>query len=300
MALRELTAGGIDLYKTLRSVSFLGGDPTCHLQPGRFQRATLTPDGPGSVVVQWDGNKARAQAWGAGANWLIHGAGRLLGMEDDLSTFNPTHHTIRRVYSQNAGLRIGATHTLWHDMAASILQQRVTTKAAAQQWRAMVRAWGEAAPGEVDLLLPPAPALVARKGYFEFHPFGIERQRAETLIRAAREVTRIGNAGDVGFMTSAQLIARLRHLKGIGPWTSNFVCVTTLGDPDVVVPGDFHLPSTVSWALEREPRADDDRMLELLEPFAGHRWRVVRLLMVAGIQAPKFGPKGRKLDIRRL
>ena len=53
--------------------------------------------------------------------------------------------------------------------------------------------------------------------------------------------------------------------------------------------GDYHLPNTVAWALAGEARADDDRMLELLAPFAGQRGRVVRLLKAGGISAPKFG-----------
>ena len=63
------------------------------------------------------------------------------------------------------------------------------------------------------------------------------------------------------------------------------------GDPDVVSVGDVHLPSTVSWALAGEPRATDERMLELLEPFRGQRGRVVRWIESAGIQAPRFGPR---------
>ena len=33
------------------------------------------------------------------------------------------------------------------------------------------------------------------------------------------------------------------------------------------------------------------RMLDLLEPYQGHRARVLRLLLAAGIEAPRFGPK---------
>jgi hypothetical protein len=32
-------------------------------------------------------------------------------------------------------------------------------------------------------------------------------------------------------------------------------------------------------------------MLELLEPYRGHRARVIRLIGVAGIMAPRFGPR---------
>lgn len=66
---------------------------------------------------------------------------------------------------------------------------------------------------------------------------------------------------------------------------------SAMGDPDAVAVGDYHIPNTVSWALANEPRADDARMLELLEPFAGHRGRVTMLLKFGGISAPKYGPR---------
>ena len=41
----------------------------------------------------------------------------------------------------------------------------------------------------------------------------------------------------------------------------------------------------MAWALAGEPRADDARMLELLEPYRGQRGRVQRLLEVGRIDA---------------
>jgi hypothetical protein len=47
----------------------------------------------------------------------------------------------------------------------------------------------------------------------------------------------------------------------------------------------------VAWALAREPRGSDERMLELLEPYRPHRGRVQQLLEVSGVRAPAFGPR---------
>ena len=84
---------------------------------------------------------------------------------------------------------------------------------------------------------------------------------------------------------------RLRSLPGIGAWTAAEVVRCAFGDPDAVSVGDFHIPNTVAWALAGEPRADDARMLELLEPYRGQRGRVQRLLEVGGIVAPRYGPR---------
>ncbi|MBA3235486.1 MAG: DNA-3-methyladenine glycosylase 2 family protein, partial [Chloroflexi bacterium] len=67
---------------------------------------------------------------------------------------------------------------------------------------------------------------------------------------------------------------------------------------DAVSVGDFHLPNLVSFALAGEPRSDDARMLELLEPFRGQRARVIRLLELSGIRIPRYGPRlsGRRIE----
>ena len=92
--------------------------------------------------------------------------------------------------------------------------------------------------------------------------------------------------------------ARLTAVPGIGPWTAAEVGIRALGDPDAVSVGDFHLPNLVSFALAGEPRADDARMLELLEPFRGQRARVIRLLELSGIRIPRYGPRlsGRRIE----
>ena len=41
-------------------------------------------------------------------------------------------------------------------------------------------------------------------------------------------------------------------------------------------------------------------MLELLEPYAGHRGRVVRLVKAAGIGPPRHHPAPTRFDISRI
>jgi 3-methyladenine DNA glycosylase/8-oxoguanine DNA glycosylase len=86
-------------------------------------------------------------------------------------------------------------------------------------------------------------------------------------------------------------------MPGIGPWTAAEVAVRALGDPDAVSVGDFNLPNLVAFALAGEVRGSDARMLELLEPYRGQRARVIRLLELSGLRAPRFGPR---LSVRRI
>jgi hypothetical protein len=49
----------------------------------------------------------------------------------------------------------------------------------------------------------------------------------------------------------------------------------------------------VAWALAREDQGTEDRMLQLLEPFAGHRGRVCRLIVTSRIRRPRHAPRQR-------
>jgi 3-methyladenine DNA glycosylase/8-oxoguanine DNA glycosylase len=86
----------------------------------------------------------------------------------------------------------------------------------------------------------------------------------------------------------------------MGPWSAAEIARVALGDADAVSIGDYHLPHQVSWALAGEPRGSDERMLELLEPYRGHRCRVLRLLFAAGIEAPRYGPRLPLQDVARM
>jgi len=136
--------------------------------------------------------------------------------------------------------------------------------------------------------LPPAPATLAGLPYYTFHPLGVERRRADLIRRVAARAAWFEAIVDLPLPAA---YARLTAIPGIGPWTAGEVAVRALGDVDAVSVGDFHLPNLVSYALAGEPRATDARMLELLEPYRGHRAIVIRLLELSGIQAPRYGPR---------
>jgi 3-methyladenine DNA glycosylase/8-oxoguanine DNA glycosylase len=155
----------------------------------------------------------------------------------------------------------------------------VTFRDAARAHWGLVGRLGAAAPGPPGLLLPLAPSDWLRLADLDLRRAGIDGQRARTVRAAARAARRVGSTFDVD---PAAASAVLGAVPGCGPWTVGITMGFVLGDPDAVPVGDLHLPHEVGWALAGEPRASDARMLELLEPYRDHRFRVLRLLLAAG------------------
>jgi 3-methyladenine DNA glycosylase/8-oxoguanine DNA glycosylase len=169
-----------------------------------------------------------------------------------------------------------------------VLAQRVTGFEARRAYIQLVERWGEPAPGPGGLLLQPRPEVIAELGYYDLHLIGMEKKRGDTLKRVCAHGHRLEDAAAGG---PTALRERLESIPGVGLWTSAEVARVALGDADAVSVGDYHLKHLVSYALAGEERGSDARMLELLEPYAGHRGRVCRLLEVARVGAPRRAPR---------
>jgi 3-methyladenine DNA glycosylase/8-oxoguanine DNA glycosylase len=295
------------LRRTLSVHRAGAGDPTVRTGDGWWVRATLTPDGPGTLLLRWRRDPAPpgeagldAAAWGPGADWLLAGVPALVGDGDRAVEFDTADPAVARALRAHRLARIGASRTAWHQLLPTIIAQRITAGEAIRQWAGLCRELGEPAPGPSPvsdgLLLPPAPASLYRRPAWWFHPLGIESKRARALTELARHADRLWQWTDGG---PAVLGDRLALVRGIGPWTIGSVLGPVLGDPDAVPVGDYHFPNTVAWALAGEPRADDARMLELLEPYRGQRGRVLWAIVSTAGKAPAFGPRQRILPMAR-
>lgn len=286
LAFSIIPHGRLDLGLTIAPVGHGSGDPTLRIGPHGVWRATRTPDGPITLQLRMRGGEVLVSAWGPATGLARQLALRIAGQDDDPAALRPSHRVIRDLARRFAGVRMTATGNVWEALAPAVIEQKVTGSEAFRAWRLLVAAYGEAAPGPPGMLLAPPPSTIASLPYHAFHRFGIERRRADTLRRVAalgdrlRAVTR-----------TSELERLLRPIRGIGPWTIAEVARVAFGDPDAVSVGDYHVPNLVSWALAGEPRGDDARMLELLEPYRGQRGRVQRLLEVSGIRAPRYGPR---------
>ena len=100
-------------------------------------------------------------------------------------------------------------------------------------------------------------------------------------------------------MSRADARRRLSALPGVGAWTVAEIERIVYGDPDAVRPNDFHLPHTVAWVLAGERRATDERMMELLEPYRGHRARAALLIELCAEGAPRRAPRQRIRNFTR-
>ncbi len=112
----------------------------------------------------------------------------------------------------------------FRELAEAVINQQLSTKAAATIWRHFSELLG----GQIT------PEKVLSLSTDEMRTAGVSRQKASYLHAMAQAIV----DGEVALaelpnLTDAEVITELTKLKGIGPWTAEMFLMFTLGRPDV-------------------------------------------------------------------
>lgn len=280
------------LGATIGGLRHGGQDPTFRVVGGTFWLGQATPAGPATLALTarpTDGS-VRARAWGEGAQWSLEHVPDLLGAGDDPRGFVPHHDVVARAWRSFGGWRVPRSHLVVQSLVPACIEQRVTGKEAFAGHARLVRRFGTAAPGpgaDLGLYVPPAPRAWATIPSWEWLQAGVDRSRSAPVMRAAQVAGRLEECAGLPLPAAH---TRLRAIPGVGEWTAAETAQRALGDADAVSFGDYHVAKDIGFALTGTP-VDDDGLRELLEPYAGHRFRVQGLLGLAGIHRPRRGPR---------
>lgn len=269
-------------------------DLTCRAEgrgSGRWWLAWPTPAGPVTGrFEQLGARRVEITAWGPGAPWLIDQSAALLGDHDDTSGFIPAHPLIAELWRRFQGWRVPMSGLVVAALVPTIIEQKVTGREAFGGQRRLIRRYGTPAPGPgqaLGLAVAPDARSWARIPSWAWLRAGVDQGRADTIMRA---LVSPGRLDECARLPLGEAHRRLRSIPGIGVWTVAEVAQRALGDADAVSFGDYHVAKNIGWALVGE-ELDDDALAELLEPYAGHRYRVQRLIELAGITRPRKGAR---------
>ena len=285
--------GPVSAALTLAMLRRGPGDPTFRADSSStIWRTTRQPSGPATYRIrQQSSATVTCDVWGPGAADVVASFDDLLGARDDHAAFEPRLPVLAEAHRRLAGLRTPRTGRVLEALIPAVLEQRVQTIDAHAAWRRLLLAHGEPAPGPAPagMRVPPSPAGWLAIASWDWQRAGIDPGRARTARACADVAARLEECADMPADAAAR---RLTAIPGVGAWTAAEVAQRALGDSDAVSVGDFHLARQVGLALVGKP-VDDAAMLELLAPWAPHRYRVVRLLTVTGMgtrprRAPRF------------
>lgn len=218
-----------------------------------YARGLALPSGPGAVHLQITDRAIEAEFEVTHPDDLsaaVELVRRVFDLDTDAATIDRhlSHDPLLApLVVETPGLRLPGTFNPFEAAVRAIVGQQVSVAGARTVLGRIVAAHGD----EIDLSMArefgirrlfPTPAALAQAD-----PTGFSMPQSR-----ARTITSIATAVDSGELVLALANPTLRTdllaLKGIGPWTADYIRMRALGDPDVLLATDL----VIARVIERD------------------------------------------------
>ncbi len=206
---------------------------------------------------------------------------RLLGLGADaagLARRATRDPVVARLVAGRRGLRVPLTATPFEALVWAILGQQINLAFAATLRRRVIAASGRRHHG--GMIAHPTAADVARLPARDLAAMRISTAKVRYLLDAASAIA----TGELPLDRLADLPkpeaeARLMAVRGIGPWTANYVLLRGFGFGDCVPVGDSGLAAALQrfYDLDHRPAAaETERLMAVFAPYRSlatcHLW----------------------------
>ncbi len=196
----------------------------------------------------------------------------LLGLDEDATAFARLARKLglARLVAGRHELRISRTPSVYDGLLWSIIGQQINFPFACQLKRRLVERVGT--PAGDGLYALPTPAAVAALEPADLLPLQFSRQKADYVIMTSRLIAE----GKLDLealrgMSATRAERTLLAVRGLGPWSVNYLMMRSLGFPDCVPLGDTGVTSGLKALLKLEERPDIDATRRLMAMFSPYR-----------------------------
>ncbi|MCP3959530.1 MAG: DNA-3-methyladenine glycosylase 2 family protein [bacterium] len=269
-------------FQSDRALRYLGRDPRSaseRVDGRRVAFTTYARGEPVAVRVELKQREAHCRFEGPNVDQerdapVVHGRLlRVLGLVSDPRPFErraSRDDVVARLIRGRRGLTIPQTPTVFDALVWVIAGQQVSLPVAFSMRRRLTRHAG-ARLGD-GLHAPPTAAAVAALEERELHGLGFSRRKTEYLLGIARATARGSLEPERLAETSATRVERrLLAIRGLGPWSVNYLMMRSLALADCVPVGDAALTRNLKRFFGLDSRPDERQTQRLMEPFAPHR-----------------------------
>jgi len=260
---------------------------TFHSRDGEAVAEQVTPTGlrkgilvqgvPVVLDVAFTDTEAVCRAEIDGDNDLqtpLHGALlNILGLRIDPQPFAQLaagDPLLAPLVSLNPGLRIVQSASPFEALTWAIIGQQINLPFAFQLKRRLIERTSP--PFAENLHAPPTPAAIAALTYDDLKPLQFSRSKATYLIDTARLVA--GGQLDLEAlrtMSATRAERTLLALRGLGPWSVNYLMMRSLAFADCVPLGDTGVTSGLHALLKLDERPDIEATKRLMSVFSPYR-----------------------------
>ncbi len=182
------------------------------------------------------------------------------------------------------GLKFARTPTLFEAMLYAVTEQQISLAAARTVQARLAKALGDSFElnGEVFYAMP-TPEVIAAAAIDELQPLGLSRNKAEYL----RGIARLVSSGQLDveaietMSETADIVAALRQIRGIGLWSAEYIAIRGLARLDVIPADDIGLQRAVAHYYFHGRKIDSTQVRELAQAWGPWRGLAAFYVMAA-------------------
>jgi len=196
----------------------------------------------------------------------------LLGLNQDARAFARLAKKtgLTRLVKNREELRIVQTPSIYDGLLWSIIGQQINLPFACLLRSRLIQLAGT--PVAENLIAPPSPAAVAKLTPADLLPLQFSRQKADYVIAISRLIAdRQLDLAALSTTSATRAERTLLAIRGLGPWSVNYVMMRSLGFADCVPYGDTGVTSGLQSLLKLDTRPDLDATRRLMAVFSPYR-----------------------------
>lgn len=196
----------------------------------------------------------------------------LLGLDQDAAAFTRLARKLglSRLVAGRHELRITQTPSVFDGLLWSIIGQQINLPFAFQLRRRLIERTGRSFAE--NLYAPPTPAAIAALSYDDLKPLQFSRSKATYVINTARLVAGGQlNLDALHTMSTTRAERTLLAVRGLGPWSVNYLMMRSLSFADCVPLGDTGVTSGLLALLKLDERPDIEATKRLMSVFSPYR-----------------------------
>lgn len=210
----------------------------------------------------------------------------ITGADEDISSFYKIglkDEKFSRLIKQLYGLRPPRTPTAFEALIIAITEQQIALPVAITLRKRLVEKLGEqiTVDGKIYFTFPTAEALAQAKPE-EIRELKFSSKKSEYLVEVSQKVA----SGEIDLEEMKnweieKIIERLTQIRGIGPWTAEYMIVRGMGRYEALPAADIGLRSSLTKFLERKERVTEEEVRKFLEPFGKYKGNAAFYLICA-------------------
>lgn len=253
----------------------LGRDPhsvTERLAGDTYTTVIVLDGAPARLELKLSGKSVTAtisRGSAIAAHRIVSG---LLGLDQDAAAFVRLVKKLglARLVALREGLRISQTASVFDGLLWSIIGQQINFPFACLLRRRLIERAG--APFDEGLFAPPSPAAIAALSVDDLLRLQFSRQKAGYVIDTSRLVAdgRLDPEA-LRSMSATRAERTLLGIRGLGPWSVNYLMMRSLGFSDCLPLGDTGVTSGLQSLFKLEERPDADTTRRLMAAFSPFR-----------------------------